>query len=141
MRGVACGPERRPITQEAHFGPATRSWSVECDGIEFVIGGGLRGPRHDRLEVAERVATRIAAFEAEADDYLAAFVTPDRFDAHRPWEICGIEFGIRPSDAADEFEVLLSLGGDTFGLWGVRFKFSGPPLDRFYPMEFRRRQR
>jgi hypothetical protein len=141
MRGVVCGPDRRPVAQEALYRLARKAWSFEFDGIEFVVGGGPKGPRPDRLDVAERVATRIDAFVTEADEYLAAFVVPDRFEARRPWEVYSIEFGSQSSDLADEFEVLLLLAGDTYGLWGVRFRFRGPPLDRFYPIEFRRRQR
>jgi hypothetical protein len=39
------------------------------------------------------------------------------------------------------FEVLVVLDGDGYGLWGVRFGFFGTPLDRYYPVQFSRRQR
>jgi hypothetical protein len=83
---------------------------------------------------------RIGEFVAEANDYLAAFIVPERFQAFGPWELQGVEFGLNPADSPDVFEVMLVLDGDTYGLWGVRFGYSGPPLDRFYPVQFSRRQ-
>jgi hypothetical protein len=141
MHGVECGPERRPVPQESLYHLARRAWAFQCDGIEFVVGGSPRGPHPGRLELAERVAARIEAFVTEADGYLACFVDTERFETHRPWQVESFDFGVQRSDAADEFEVLLVLEGDTYGVWGVRFRPGGPPSDRFYPIEFRRRQR
>ena len=86
------------------------------------------------------VAARLDEFVAEANGYLAAFVVPERFEASGEWELHGVEFGRNPADPPGTFEVLLVLDGDTYGLWGVRFALSGPPLDRYYPVQFSRRQ-
>lgn len=141
MRGVECGPDRRPVAKEALYPLARRAWSFECDGIEIVVGGGPKGPRPKCLELAERVTNCIEAFAMAADNYLAAFVVPATFEARRPWDVYGIEFGRHRLDQDDEFEMLLSLSGDNHAIWGVRFKAGIPPSDRFYPIEFRRRQR
>jgi hypothetical protein len=141
MHGVECGPERRPVPQEALYHLAARkAWAFQCEGIEFLVSGSPREPHRDRLELAERVAARIEAFEAEADEYLAGFVDTKRIKAHRPWRVESFEFGVRRSDAADEFEMLMVLEGDTYGVWGVRFRPGGALSVRFYPIEFRRRQ-
>jgi hypothetical protein len=141
VRGVQRGPERRPVDPASlrHL-PAEGGWAFDCQGGEFVVGGGPDHPDPARFDVAQFVAARIDEFVGEANGYLAAFVVPERFEACGPWALHGVEFGRDPADPTDMFEVLLVLDGDTYGLWGVRFQFSGTPLDRFYPVQFSRRQ-
>jgi hypothetical protein len=136
-------------------------WVYDCAGGEFVVRGGTDGPDPVRFDLAQRVAANIHAFVAEANRYLAAFVVPERFKAFGPWEFQAAEFGqqdaerfrsyrtspLSPSgDRVDVFEILLFLGDDIYGIWGVRFgcsgTFGGPEsqLDRFSPHGFRRLQ-
>jgi hypothetical protein len=115
-------------------------WTYDCSGVEVAIGGGPDGPEQTRLDLAEQVVPSLGGFADEAQCYLRAFIDPTRFGGVGDWELEFVEFSRRPDDPADGFELLFHLEGDQYGLWGVRFGFSGPPLDRFFPLEFRRRQ-
>ena len=141
MRGVERGEERLPVDPASlrHLA-AEGTWAYDHRGAEFVVAGEPDGPDHARLDVAGFVAARLDEFVAEANGYLSAFVVPERFEGSGPWELQGVEFGRNAIDASEVFEVLLVLDGDTYGLWGVRFVPSGPPLDRYYPVQFSRRQ-
>ncbi len=141
VRGVKQGEERLSVDPASlHFLPADGVWAYTHCGGEFVVAGGRGGPDPARLDLAGFVAARIEEFMAEANSYLSAFVVPERFEASGPWELHGVEFGRNPADLSSGFEILLVLDGDTYGLWGVRYALSGPPLDRFYPVQFKRRQ-
>ncbi len=51
-----------------------------------------------------------------------------------------VEFGRRPNDSVDDFEMFLVLDSDTYGLWSVRFGFAGSLLNRHIPQLFSRQQ-
>jgi hypothetical protein len=141
MRGVECGPDRHPVDPAALcFWPDEGVWAYSCRAAQFTVRGGPDGPEPARFDLAQRVARVIDAFLAEANAYLAAFVVPERFKAFGPWELQGADFGCRAAGAVDEFELLLFLGDDIYGEWGVRFGYAGDPLNRFYPRQFWRRQ-
>ncbi len=76
----------------------------------------------------------------QANDYLSAFVNPERFESCRPWMLESVEFGRRLTDSVDDFEMFLVLDGDTYGLWSVRFGFVGAILNRHVPQQFSRRE-
>jgi hypothetical protein len=141
VRGVKRGEERQPVDPAClRYLPADGVWTFDFHSIEFVVAGGPDGPDSVRLDVARFVAARLDEFVSEANGYLAAFVVPERFEASGTWDLQSVEFGRAPDDPPDVFELMLVLDGDTYGLWGVRFKLSDPPLDCFYPVQFCRRQ-
>jgi hypothetical protein len=161
MRGVTCGADRHPVDHASlRYWDTAGVWVFECVGGEFVIRGGPDGPDPIRLDLARRVAASISMFVAEANVYLAAFVAPERFKAFGPWNFEAAEFGQQSverfrayrtskcypaDDRVDVFEIILSLGNDIYGVWGVRFAcsdFGGleSTRDRFHAHAFRRLQ-
>jgi hypothetical protein len=115
-------------------------WTFEHKQCEFVIAGDDNGPQFLRLDLALFVAAHIEEFVAEANEYLASFVAPERFEASGPWHVQSIEFGRKPTAALDVFEMQLVVDGDTYGLWRVRFRYHSPPIDRYFPEQFSRQQ-
>lgn len=120
--------------------PSDGVWVYDCVGVEFVVVGGANGPDSIRFEMAQQVASQIDAFVTQANDYLSAFVNPERFESCGPWMLESVEFGRRPTDSVDDFEMFLVLDGDTYGLWSVRFGFVGSILNRHVPQQFSRRE-
>ena len=141
VRGVKLDQERRLIEPAAmRFEADNEGWVFGLKGGEFFVRGGSDSPDPARFDVAQVAAARIDEFVGEANGYLTAFVVPERFEASGPWELMGADFGRQGSDPADAIDVLLSLDGDGYGMWWVRFRFARPQLPRYYPNQFGRRQ-
>jgi hypothetical protein len=143
MTGVICGNALAPIDPaslrySADFDEGT--WWTVFQDVEIAVVGEESAPHAIRFEVARRVVLCVDAFVKEANDYLAAFVDKARLEADGNWEADGLVFGRRQSDSVDDFDLTLNIEGDTYGRWTVRFQLSGPPLDRYFPVEFSRRQ-
>jgi hypothetical protein len=122
------------------FLPAEDGWEFDCVDGDFFVRGGPDGPDPARFDMARFAAARIGEFVSEANEYLSAFVVPERFEASGPWELMGADFGRAASDPSDTIDILLSLDGDGYGMWWVRFRFAGPQLPNYYPNQFGRRQ-
>jgi hypothetical protein len=116
-------------------------WVFPCNSGQFAVCGGPDGQDPIRFVVAQRVAAHIDEFISEANDYLAVFVLPERFESSGPWEYERAEFGPQADDSVNVFEMSLTLHNDIYGWWAVRFVFAGSPLNRFYPNWFSRQQR
>jgi hypothetical protein len=141
VQGVKQDGERVTVDiTSSRYLPAEDAWAFDYHGDEFVVFGGPEGPDPARLDAAGFVAARIDEFVAEANGYLAAFVLPEKFEASGLWELQGVQFGRNPVDPPKTFEMLLVIDGDPYGLWGVQFVHFSPPLDRYYPVQFSRRQ-
>jgi hypothetical protein len=139
MKGVACGSERITVEPSAlHYVELQGMWSFNWPHSHYqilvAVNGNSDGPDAHRLDLAERVILRLDDFFEEAQGYLTEFVGGKR----RLWHLQALEFGTRPDDPIDEFEMLIARDGDDYGMWGVRFIFNGAPLNCFFPYEFRR---
>jgi hypothetical protein len=57
------------------------AWALDFGDCEFVVRGGEDGPEPALFDLAERFAGQSDEFVRVANDYLAAFVVPERFEA------------------------------------------------------------
>lgn len=141
MTGVICGPER-VIASDLKYLSGEGVWrfdlQFEGSDVEFIVSGDSLAPHQARLHLAERVAYHLADFSDEARAYLRLFV--GSADGGLRHELVAVEFGRRPTDTVERFELHFLQDGDQYGLWGVCFSFAPSPPDRFYAYEFFRRQ-
>lgn len=125
------GPLARVFEQGEHLWVAR----LEEPCCEIVVAGDDDEPDAERVAWAERAVPRLEALVPVATEYL------ERFIVYRgAWSLQAAEFGrCSPCAPPHEFEMLLTLEKDDYGLWAVRFRHHTRG-DRFLPFQLSRRQ-
>jgi hypothetical protein len=120
--------------------PDLALWCTEVGEVEVMIEGGVDGPNPERLKWAQQALADLPTIERHGREYLRLFIDPAHIAARDQWRLESVEFGLNPDDLPSAFALLYRLEGDQYGLWWVQFGFAGPPLERFFPNEFGRKQ-
>jgi hypothetical protein len=108
--------------------------SAEDDDIEILVEGTQAQVNRARLALIEAVLLKYEQVTATAKSFLDEFVDRTRFADGGDWFIEGI-CSVSP-DTEDEFTIQLTIAGDTYGFWTVKFRSE---LGRYWPISLTRR--
>ncbi|APR84746.1 Hypothetical protein A7982_10095 [Minicystis rosea] len=148
MFDVPCGPDRitLDVATLVHVQPPLEwatTWQGHPGGLLLSLDGADDGPYERLVDLAELVLPRLAVLETTADAYLRSWIDVGAQFFEGAWKLRGLRLaweGLTGPLRGIDFELVLSIRGDDYGEWSVRFKRHTVPRSVFAAYAFSRRQ-